>query len=105
MPRGCFTIQKLKSKNINGLVSFTKLCFYFWLTFSLVFFQVDNHEVKKGKNLKVNMSTPNLRLFVGNIPKNKSKDEILAEFAKITSKYVMQRVIACLFHCSWITMK
>lgn len=46
--------------------------------------QMDNHEVKKGKRIKCNLSTPNLRLFVGNIPKSKDKDEILAEFSKLT---------------------
>jgi len=46
--------------------------------------QLDNHEIRKGKLLKVNISVANLRLFVGNIPKSKSKDEIFEEFKKIT---------------------
>jgi len=46
--------------------------------------QLDNYEIKKGKTLKVNISVPNLRLFVGNIPKSKGKDEILEEFSKHT---------------------
>lgn len=44
----------------------------------------DGHEIKNGVQLKVNLSVPNLRLFVGNIPKSKSKEEILSEFAKLT---------------------
>lgn len=48
--------------------------------------QLDNHEIKPGKNLKVNISVPNLRLFVGNIPKSKGKEEILDEFGKLTGK-------------------
>ncbi|XP_075218919.1 heterogeneous nuclear ribonucleoprotein Q-like isoform X3 [Lycorma delicatula] len=46
---------------------------------------LDNHEIKPGKTLKVNISVPNLRLFVGNIPKSKGKEEILDEFGKLTA--------------------
>ncbi|GFS43962.1 heterogeneous nuclear ribonucleoprotein Q [Trichonephila inaurata madagascariensis] len=46
--------------------------------------QLDNYEIKSGKNLKVNVSVPNLRLFVGNIPKSKSKEEIFEEFGKLS---------------------
>ncbi|XP_072161852.1 heterogeneous nuclear ribonucleoprotein Q isoform X3 [Bemisia tabaci] len=46
---------------------------------------LDNHEIRPGKNLKVNISVPNLRLFVGNIPKSKGKEEILEEFGKLTA--------------------
>ncbi|XP_043464584.1 heterogeneous nuclear ribonucleoprotein R isoform X1 [Leptopilina heterotoma] len=47
--------------------------------------ELDNHEIKPGKSLKVNISVPNLRLFVGNIPKSKGKEEILEEFGKLTA--------------------
>ncbi|XP_066993836.1 heterogeneous nuclear ribonucleoprotein Q isoform X7 [Anabrus simplex] len=47
--------------------------------------ELDNHEIKPGKSLKVNISVPNLRLFVGNIPKSKGKEEILDEFGKLTA--------------------
>ncbi|XP_037079859.1 heterogeneous nuclear ribonucleoprotein R-like [Pollicipes pollicipes] len=50
--------------------------------------QLDNYEIKKGKTLKVNISVPNLRLFVGNIPKSKGKEEILEEFGKHTEGLV-----------------
>jgi len=33
----------------------------------------------------VNISVPNLRLFIGNIPKSKGKEDIMEEFGKITS--------------------
>jgi len=46
--------------------------------------QLDNYEIRKGKTLKVNISVANLRLFVGNIPKSKSKEEIMEEFEKMT---------------------
>lgn len=48
--------------------------------------QLDNFEIKPGKCLKINVSVPNLRLFVGNIPKSKGKEEILDEFGKLTGK-------------------
>lgn len=54
----------------------------FGILFSLL--QLDNHEIKPGKTLKINISVPNLRLFVGNIPKSKGKEEILEEFGKLT---------------------
>nr|KAG5705044.1 hypothetical protein BaRGS_018774 [Batillaria attramentaria] len=46
--------------------------------------QLDGYEIRKGKTLKVNISVANLRLFVGNIPKNKTKEEIKEEFGKRT---------------------
>uniref|UniRef100_A0A914HFF1 RRM domain-containing protein n=1 Tax=Globodera rostochiensis TaxID=31243 RepID=A0A914HFF1_GLORO len=42
----------------------------------------DGHEILPGKPLKVNVSVANTRLFLGNIPKSKSKDEILEELRK-----------------------
>lgn len=62
-------------------LSFTK----FWHLFFCIP-QLDNHEIAPGKNLKINISVPNLRLFVGNIPKSKGKEEILEEFGKLTGK-------------------
>lgn len=47
--------------------------------------ELDNYEIKPGKTLKVNISVPNLRLFVGNIPKSRGKEEILEEFSKLTA--------------------
>lgn len=46
--------------------------------------QLDGFEIKKGKKLKVNVSIANQRLFVGNIPKSKTKEEIQEEFEKKT---------------------
>merc|ERR1712142_1097707 len=46
---------------------------------------LNGYEIRPGKQpLKVNVSVANLRLFVGNIPKNKSKEDIMVEFKKIT---------------------
>lgn len=45
--------------------------------------QLDGYQIRPGKKLKVNPSTPNCRLFVGNIPKSKSKEDIVQEFTKV----------------------
>lgn len=58
--------------------------------------QLDNHEIKPGKSLKVNISVPNLRLFVGNIPKSKGKEEILEEFGKLTGKVKFEACVSYL---------
>ncbi|ESO02729.1 hypothetical protein HELRODRAFT_184310 [Helobdella robusta] len=42
----------------------------------------NGYEISPGKFLKANISVANVRLFVGNIPKNKSRDDILEEFKK-----------------------
>ncbi|CAI5438339.1 unnamed protein product [Caenorhabditis angaria] len=39
----------------------------------------DGHEITPGKPLKVNVSIANTRLFLGNIPKTKTKEEIFEE--------------------------
>ncbi|GIX78301.1 heterogeneous nuclear ribonucleoprotein Q [Caerostris extrusa] len=46
--------------------------------------QLHNYEIKCGNHLKINLSVPNLRFFVGNIPKIKSKEEIFEELDKLT---------------------
>lgn len=46
--------------------------------------KLENHEIQKGKHLKCNISVANLRLFVGNIPKSKTREEIVEEFEKYT---------------------
>jgi len=50
--------------------------------------QLHDYEIAPGKKLKVNISIANVRLFVGNIPKNKSKEEIIEEFGKRTDGLV-----------------
>ncbi|XP_046382385.1 heterogeneous nuclear ribonucleoprotein Q-like isoform X2 [Ischnura elegans] len=46
--------------------------------------ELNEYMIKPGKPLKVNISVPNLRLFVGNIPKSKGQEEIFEEFGKMT---------------------
>lgn len=46
--------------------------------------QLDNYEIRPGKRMKVNISIAKVRLFVGNIPKQRSRDEIMTEFSKIS---------------------
>ncbi|XP_023385177.1 heterogeneous nuclear ribonucleoprotein R isoform X5 [Pteropus vampyrus] len=44
----------------------------------------DSYEIRPGKHLGVCISVANNRLFVGSIPKNKTKENILEEFSKVT---------------------
>ena len=46
--------------------------------------QLDSYEIGEGKNLKVNVSEPKTRLYIGNIPKSKGKDEIDEEFRRLS---------------------
>lgn len=44
---------------------------------------LDNFEVRPGKFIGVCVSLDNCRLFIGSIPKDKRKDEILEEMRKV----------------------
>ncbi|CAF2775215.1 unnamed protein product [Rotaria sp. Silwood2] len=44
--------------------------------------QLNGYEIRPGKPIKANCSVANLRLFIGNIPKTKSKEEIKEELSK-----------------------
>ncbi|CAF3878664.1 unnamed protein product [Rotaria sordida] len=44
--------------------------------------QLNGYEIRPGKPIKANCSVANLRLFIGNIPKTKSKEEIKDELSK-----------------------
>ncbi|KAG7331885.1 hypothetical protein KOW79_005854 [Hemibagrus wyckioides] len=44
----------------------------------------NNREIRPGKHIGVCISVANNRLFVGSIPKSKTKEQILEEFAKVT---------------------
>jgi hypothetical protein len=48
--------------------------------------QLDSYEIGEGKTLKLNVSEPKTRLFIGNIPKSKGRDEIEEEFKKLSGK-------------------
>ncbi|NXG45328.1 HNRPQ protein, partial [Psilopogon haemacephalus] len=47
-------------------------------------FQYNNHEIRSGKHIGVCISVANNRLFVGSIPKSKTKEQIVEEFSKVT---------------------
>ena len=49
-------------------------------------FQLGSTDLRDGHVLKVNVSVPNTRLFVGNIPKTKSREDIIDEFGKLSGK-------------------
>merc|ERR1712226_1799209 len=44
--------------------------------------QLNDYELRKGKRIGVTISFNNHRLFVGNIPKNRDREELLEEFSK-----------------------
>lgn len=44
--------------------------------------ELNNFEISPGKRMRVNITVANARLFVGNIPKNRSRDDLLTEFQK-----------------------
>uniref|UniRef100_A0A5K3FHJ4 Apobec1 complementation factor n=1 Tax=Mesocestoides corti TaxID=53468 RepID=A0A5K3FHJ4_MESCO len=46
--------------------------------------ELNNYEIRKGKTIGVCLSVDNCRLFVGGIPKNKTKEEIFVEMQKVT---------------------
>lgn len=71
------------------LISVVFSCGWFgglWFFSSL---QCDSYEIRPGKHLGVCISVANNRLFVGSIPKNKTKENILEEFSKVTGKTKM----------------
>jgi len=47
--------------------------------------QLDSYELGEGKALKINVSEPKTRLFIGNIPKSKGREEIEDEFRKMSA--------------------
>ena len=56
--------------------------------------QLDSYEIGEGKILKVNVSEPKTRLFIGNIPKSKGKDEIEEEFKKLSGNIKKRAIIS-----------
>lgn len=77
--------------------------------------QYNNHEIRSGKHIGVCISVANNRLFVGSIPKSKTKEQIVEEFSKVTGESVttfyrggkcqMWSVMSCLLAYSWVMMK
>ncbi|XP_037069856.1 probable RNA-binding protein 46 isoform X2 [Pollicipes pollicipes] len=50
--------------------------------------RLNNYEIRKGRYIGVVKSVDNCRLFVGGLPKNKVRDEIFDEMAKVTEGVV-----------------
>lgn len=67
--------------------------FHILFCFVLFYFQCDNHEIRPGKYLGVCISVANNRLFVGSIPKNKTRESILEDFGKVTGQFQTRKVI------------
>lgn len=47
--------------------------------------QLDSYELGEGRALKINVSEPKTRLFIGNIPKSKGREDIEDEFRKMSA--------------------
>jgi RNA recognition motif-containing protein len=45
--------------------------------------RINGYAIRPGKFLKANGSVANIRLFIGNIPKTKSREEIQEELSKV----------------------
>lgn len=65
------------------------------------FSQCDNYEIRPGKHLGVCISVANNRLFVGSIPKNKTKENILEEFSKVTGKGLHNKFVTLILKYHW----
>lgn len=52
--------------------------------------QCNNHEIRPGKHIGVCISVANNRLFVGSIPKSKTKEQIVEEFSKVTGELCLE---------------
>lgn len=84
-----------------GYIMLILLPFVLLLTLSSILSQCNNNEIRPGKHIGVCISVANNRLFVGSIPKSKTKEQIVEEFAKVTGesasyfyfKYVLFHVI------------
>uniref|UniRef100_A0AAQ6A7N7 RRM domain-containing protein n=1 Tax=Amphiprion ocellaris TaxID=80972 RepID=A0AAQ6A7N7_AMPOC len=57
---------------------------FLFLMLSFILPQCNNNEIRPGKHIGVCISVANNRLFVGSIPKSKTKEQIVEEFAKVT---------------------
>lgn len=66
------------SAHVDGPINFNVILFFIFAI------QLDNYEIRPGKRIKVNISIAKVRLFVGNIPKQRSKEEIMTEFSKMS---------------------
>ena len=49
-------------------------------------FKLDAHDLGDNRTLKVNVSEPKTRLFIGNIPKSLARNEIESEFRQMSGK-------------------
>lgn len=96
------------------LLQRVKIICNWWLS-NIFLLQYNNHEIRSGKHIGVCISVANNRLFVGSIPKSKTKEQIVEEFSKVTGESVtrfyrpgrcwMWSVMSCLLAYSWMMMK
>lgn len=85
MKQGVFDLKLLNFFRLRSVLSLGWL----WVVWIFSPLQCDSYEIRPGKHLGVCISVANNRLFVGSIPKNKTKENILEEFSKVTGKTKM----------------
>ena len=68
------------------------LAFFTFSTFAPTSLQLNDFELRKGKRIGVTISFNNHRLFVGNIPKNRDRDELFEEFTKHARKFLKAKM-------------
>lgn len=64
---------------------------------SKLFLQLNDYEIRNGKKIGVTVSFNNHRLFVGNIPKNRDRDDLFEEFSRHARKS-LRKVFAYWFY-------
>lgn len=106
----CMGIVELEADDIKVMGIFSAILYWIMQVNGFLFLQCDNYEIRPGKHLGVCISVANNRLFVGSIPKNKTKENILEEFNKVTGKHLHHdfchgcKIPLSLFHsCSNVT--
>lgn len=82
----CIKIVDIKTADFMVWGIFSSTSYWVVQVNGFFFSQCDNYEIRPGKHLGVCISVANNRLFVGSIPKNKTKENILEEFSKVTGK-------------------
>lgn len=87
-------LMEMQTIELSQQVSYLLL-----LTIFSLLLQCNNNEIRPGKHIGVCISVANNRLFVGSIPKSKTKEQIVEEFAKVTGESAPSFLISLYLLC------